>query len=1335
MTIPLSLIPVNLKESALDSPTFRANAIHFCEQVDAVEKWLEGYLRSTLKVCQEIGDLEDVIATNLSQSVPTLISESILDHDYSLLAIELFTEATKEFWSIAIAYSKRVQPQMIEPLTEFLRNDIKQFKECRRALEASQQRYDMLLQRYASQSKSKEASALREDAFQLHESRKTYIRSSFDFCSKAPELRASLDRVITRVTTDLWKEQVKYRRGFAFNLERYDAIMDRIKSWSDAMENSANIFKQELALARKDMEEQARSVSKPSRELEDYSTSTVPFLTTRGKESAASLTREVGTIEKQGWLFIRSATGKQGARSTWVRRWCFVKDGIFGCLVQGLKGNGVEETEKIGLLLCNVKPAFQEDRRFCFEIKTKDTGILLQAETQQDLSTWLNVFEAAKRAAVLSSSSTSTNMSAFAVSPPSIEFASSQTLGLDETEKQTVLGLPGLEPGTRASNDLGKRPLLPGDEAPSGVHGSRLGQILDLPSRKNVGPGTNQATGGDRKSLPGSGIQALISASHGALPLNTAPPNIPALISPSLQGPGSVKGISPSDGYVSSSLAPKTLVNLPMSTGLSRHAIAVSTVSDRGMTTPGGLIANSWGTSNWALSSSSDDRSGWSAEPGATKETTTSVAPGSSVGDPATVNQTHRKAVSLDLEAQASPIPRFSPSTTVDCYPNNYPDELRQQDGQFHILFPDVPREELVLLVFRATWKPNDVQEFPGRAFVTAAAMYFYSHHLGLVLVNKIRLQLIISVRVTPGKFSDQLHLHLKEVEELGPLSDEEIAVTTFLEPIWLLQRRLRYLVDLATLETPASLSDVIDNLTRMDNEPQQSPASESWEEVSLGEEVEESYSKISSPSRGPNSMRRLVEKVTGLEIGDGSSRNTVANPVNFVPPANTTRVFGETYPLSAKSLFCLIFGDKSKIFHNLYAKRRSAGVTCSPWVRSEDHLGRREFYYTNKHGIHIRGQDFQIIDILEDNRYYVVSDHKYPWMVPNPDALSLETTIVISQVSRSTASLSLWTMVGSSQRLRFWNDSIKRHASRILQDDTQDLVSIVANEINKAGNSPKLFRIAGQYGHVSFVDDIKGSNQQQISPYTAPASTMPEISHISLFIDHSVALAYGLARTAMKGLFLLLSQICRFVNLHKILLIGFSISVLLNLALSVGSVKELWHNAAALSYIESVGVVPTNTMRRSITLDEVEMATVLNTADFHPVTSQCFQKFLDIHTLTDDSQIGSSKKIPRVQPLSKKFELTRRKLGIYRHDLLVALSLLNRLETDILLSEWESWVWKEKSRCRQARDALQDAARLGGDGPDSLNVSVISYCRSCEATAAIFEERDGAQLVGRGGF
>ncbi|EWC44036.1 hypothetical protein DRE_01388 [Drechslerella stenobrocha 248] len=1319
MAIPLSLIPVNLKESALDSPTFRANAIHFCEQVEAFEKWIEGYIRSTQKLCQEIGDLEESITTNFSQSVPTLISESILDHDYSFLATELLAEAAKEFWGIAIAYSKRIQPQMIDPLLEYLRNDVRQFKDCRRAFETSQQRYDMLLQRYAGQSKSKEASALREDAFQLHESRKIYIRSSFDFCIKAPELRASLDRVITRVTTDLWREQVKHRRCFSLSVDRYEPKMDRIRSWSDAMETSAAIFKHELALARRDMEEQAKSVSKPSRELEDYSTSTVPFLTTRGKESAASLMREAETIEKQGWLFIRSATGKPGARSTWFRRWCFVKDGIFGCLVQGPRGSSVEETEKIGLLLCNVKPAFQEDRRFCFEIKTKDTSMLLQAETQQDLSLWLSVFESAKRAAVLSSSSPATNMSAFAISPPSAEFASGQMLGLDETDKQSGLGALNLDPNSRISTDLGKRPMLPGDDMSSGVHGSRLGQILELPNRKTPALGANQPVGGDRKSLSGAGIQALLSAGHGAGPLNTAPPAMSTLGSP---GPGTARGLVTADVYASPSLAPRTLVNLPMSTSLSRHAVAVSTVSECGMTTPGGLMANSWGTSNWAISSYLDDNN--PPETGVLRE-----KPATQTSGPA--GASHRKTMSLDLEVQTQSAAPNQPPSKMDPYPSNYPDELHQQDGQFRILFPGVPREEVVLLVFRATWKPNDAQEFPGRAFVTTNALYFYSHYLGLVLTNKIRLQYITSVQATSSKASDTLQLHLKEVEELGPLSDEDIFVTTFLESVWLLQRRLRYLVDLAALEAPVLLSDVIDNLMRMDNEPQQSPTSESWEEISMGEELEEPRQRTTQLSLAPNSMRRLVEKATGLETGSPLQRGVAANPVTFAPPANTVKIFGETFPLSAKSLFSLIFGERSRIFHDLYSKRRSDRLVCGPWVRYEKGIGRREFQYTNVHGQFFHGQDFQTIKALEDNRYYVVVDSKHPWMIPNSDALALETTIVIAQVTKSSANLSLWGMVRLTKGMSIWRDAISRHASQILREDAQDLVSIITDEVNKTGHASKPFKIISQYGTVILVDEAKSTEEVQAVPYAPPASVMPEATYTSLVVNDCLAVCGKGARKFGEGLLYLLGQVWGFLRLNSVLLAALGISILLNVVVSSKTMKDLWHDRAALRYIESIGVLPASTMRRSITLDEIDMAATFKPMGFQLDENQCFQKFLSLSRLADDERLERTEETSRQgQSLSRKLELTRRKLGVYRHDLLVTLSLVNRLETDVLLSEWESWVYRENLRCRHAMNALQNATRISGQEVGNRSVSVSSYCRSCETGVSTIREHDGGRWM-----
>lgn len=55
-------------------------------------------------------------------------------------------------------------------------------------------------------------------------------------------------------------------------------------------------------------------------------------------------------------------------------------------LVHGSRSGGVEESEKIGVLLCNVKPRNSDDRRYVFEVKTKDTTLIVQAETQPELT-------------------------------------------------------------------------------------------------------------------------------------------------------------------------------------------------------------------------------------------------------------------------------------------------------------------------------------------------------------------------------------------------------------------------------------------------------------------------------------------------------------------------------------------------------------------------------------------------------------------------------------------------------------------------------------------------------------------------------------------------------------------------------------------------------------------------------------------------------------------------------------------------------------------------------------------------------------------------------------
>lgn len=153
----------------------------------------------------------------------------------------------------------------------------------------------------------------------------------------------------------------KSRELAGVNATRWNAEMERIKGWSREMDSGEGVFRRELQAARKEIAQTASVAAQPSRELEDYNLSTVPYI---GAKGPSLLNLQASSMsEKQGWLCLRVISGKP-ARTTWVRRWFYVKNGIFGWLVQGTQSGGVEESEKIGVLLCNVKPAVSGKSNF-----------------------------------------------------------------------------------------------------------------------------------------------------------------------------------------------------------------------------------------------------------------------------------------------------------------------------------------------------------------------------------------------------------------------------------------------------------------------------------------------------------------------------------------------------------------------------------------------------------------------------------------------------------------------------------------------------------------------------------------------------------------------------------------------------------------------------------------------------------------------------------------------------------------------------------------------------------------------------------------------------------
>jgi len=95
---PLALIPVVIKEAALDSPTFRATAVHYGDQIELIERWLHSFISATSTLAAECNKMQGLVDTYIQTSHPPLqLSEAVVDHDYTVLALKRFGEGAREF--------------------------------------------------------------------------------------------------------------------------------------------------------------------------------------------------------------------------------------------------------------------------------------------------------------------------------------------------------------------------------------------------------------------------------------------------------------------------------------------------------------------------------------------------------------------------------------------------------------------------------------------------------------------------------------------------------------------------------------------------------------------------------------------------------------------------------------------------------------------------------------------------------------------------------------------------------------------------------------------------------------------------------------------------------------------------------------------------------------------------------------------------------------------------------------------------------------------------------------------------------------------------------------
>ncbi|CCF56283.1 hypothetical protein KAFR_0A08490 [Kazachstania africana CBS 2517] len=396
----LQLLSVAFNEASIDTPSFRAYVNYYHTKVELLEDWMDttnSYVEQKFKPSYSdfYRSLEVLIETMLPP--PKLLNNGfVANQSFASRIIYDFDFAYSEFIKRICSIINPDDNKYSDGLLNLLTTAIRPYRTRRKNFEYYQAKYDSMLTQLHSattSSKTLEPSYLREEANRTFEIRRSYLDASLNLVSSISTLRLSVDKFLANAIGRINQKNVFTfnENGKQINLApTIHHYFHYYYSWLKSSVKSSKTIDDTVFQAQEQVYNQMLKQLLPSTDENQYLLKNIDSI-------LSSTDCLVGTYpQKSGWLYMRTTVGSSD-REIWVRRWCFLNDMIFGMFALSPSKTYVEETDKFGIGLINVRYFPDISRRFCFQLEI-DNGkgkeliiVTLQAESVTELREWVHI--------------------------------------------------------------------------------------------------------------------------------------------------------------------------------------------------------------------------------------------------------------------------------------------------------------------------------------------------------------------------------------------------------------------------------------------------------------------------------------------------------------------------------------------------------------------------------------------------------------------------------------------------------------------------------------------------------------------------------------------------------------------------------------------------------------------------------------------------------------------------------------------------------------------------------------------------------------------------------
>lgn len=301
------------------------------------------------------------------------------------------------------------------------------------------------------------------------------------------------------------------------------------------------------------------------------------------------------------------------------------------------------------------------------------------------------------------------------------------------------------------------------------------------------------------------------------------------------------------------------------------------------------------------------------------------------------------------------------------------------------------------------------------------------------------------------------------------------------------------------------------------------------------------------------------------------------------------------------------------------------------------------------------------------------------------------------------------------------------------LEQDALDLVDLIGDQVRKLGprsRTKRAITIFGLIGHETGVFQFSAADTRAL---TAAHKSRRQRSLTYLMFESTASLLESAISSLMMWFLALVRWTWKTSSAHRLILLLLGTSLLINGFYSTRDTYEWWHERNAANLLSRLGVRSDNVMSKAIFVKDLEDVTSYTEPAWAGGSdgnmSYCLSTFHEQMMVNSNDSLHFLSKERSADDYvewnaNRRLRATRQKLGTYRHDLVVALRVVNRIEHEVLRGEWERWLGRETQRCERVSQILEDNARDNdGGGADQ---SVLSdhkedvrkwydqYCSSC---------------------